>query len=83
MFPIKKEKIMKLNINCSVKARLTEEGMEVVRNEIARYGKHYHKVTDGNLFETQLWILMQVFGPFIFHGCKNHIVDNVIEIIEE
>lgn len=53
---------MKVNLNDSVKVRLTPHGQEVISADYARYGLVWHPTADG-WYTFQLWYLMNVFGP--------------------
>lgn len=68
---------IEININQKVKVNLTEYGKEKLNqyfeeNNIKRFA------TD--VYETQLWNLMQIFGDEMFNGSKQCFENNIIEL---
>jgi hypothetical protein len=83
---------MKFNINDSVRVKLTDHGRDIWyhRNDELnkKFNLHpplssgYPLEVDG-WFEEQLWVIMNVFGPHLYNGCKQVFEKNVMEILEE
>ncbi len=79
---------MKTNLNAVVRVKLTDAGDKTYRQFHERLiGLPLDLIpprldADG-FFKTQLWVLMQVFGPVTFMGMGNqHFENNEIEIVE-
>lgn len=51
--------VLRVNINTNVRVRLTHAGLTRLRE----YMKAPFDLLEGNLYETQLWELMHIFGP--------------------
>lgn len=79
----------KYNINDQVTVELTPKGLEVLLSD----SKKYHVTNPccelpppppagltGNKFTTELWNLMQIFGPKTYMGGHQFFVRNVIDI---
>jgi hypothetical protein len=69
---------MKININTSVRVKLTDEGRRIHR---AQHDKLYAFVPNPYTYRAppedsdgwstwQLWVLMNTFGPKLHNGCK-------------
>lgn len=64
---------MKLNINDTVKVKLTPIGWEIYRKHYTPFcteGYIPPKQDSRGYVEFQLWDLMHVFGPNMYLGCK-------------
>lgn len=81
---------MIVNINNTVKFRITKFGKETLENYLV-YLKDYYDMPDSVIvhlkakfakecIEMQLWDFMNVFGPVCKIGMGNFTVDNEIEI---
>lgn len=56
----------RFNVNHGVRVRLTTDGLDVLFRD---HPREYEKaVTNGGLWETQMWFFMQVFGGHINMG---------------
>ena len=88
------EKWQSFNVNNKVRVRITEFGFEILRKERDKLQRLFPHVdwsfphtdfTDvGNgWYETQMWQLMQTFGPHITMGFKVPFETNVLISIEE
>jgi len=80
---------MNFNINDYVKVKLTYHGMDILRKNHAKIFAHTYKVPDfvppivdeDGYTEFQMWYLMQEFGEYIYLGCENPFMHDII--IEE
>lgn len=88
----------KINLNKTVKVILTEEGVRRVNAENKYWATKYPTVSafkvdkvyeKGNEYKTQLWSLMNIFGPSMFAGnecpfmnCEFFIEDEGVEEAE-
>lgn len=76
---------MKLNINDTVKVKLTPYGLELYRKywlPYCKFGCTPTKQDINGYTEFQLWDLMNIFGSSLYLGCKLPF-DTTIEIPEE
>jgi hypothetical protein len=74
---------IEININESIKVKLTDKGFNIL-NKIREYQKEKYHLSDSDLpdlkidsegyYHTQLWCFMNDFGEYLFHGA-----DNIIE----
>lgn len=61
--PIEKQPSVKLNINDTIKVKLTEYGMNVLNKKYNEIQKHHLcQFDDDGYFTTQIWILFALFG---------------------
>lgn len=59
----------KMNINDNVYVFLTDHGKQILENEYAwRLKEPFYNENTG-LYQEQLWVLMQTFGPHLWLGC--------------
>lgn len=75
---------VRINLNESVKFRLSEYGKEIYRHRYDRYGFEYDrepKLDDDGYMSMQLWTFMQIFGEHMILGAPE--VVNPLEIIYE
>ncbi len=68
---------MKINLNDKVRVKLTAHGDIALSMDEYAVDK---PDADGNL-EMQLWELMRVFGPFMFHGNPNLPFETNFELV--
>ena len=58
---------MKVNINAMCNVELTKEGIEYLRRtDLTRYEISVNKET--NILRTELWDIMNIFGPIMYMG---------------
>lgn len=79
---------MQININETVKVKLTKAGKEhwkkYYQNLLGGLGVPVNipKIPKDNILETELWTIMQVFGNGIYQTMpKQFFEDNVLEIL--
>ena len=74
---------MIINLNDTVKVKLTAVGLQYLIDTDSIYLKisNYNKKT--GWITTQLWQLMQEFGGAIYMGCHAPFEKNDIELIED
>ncbi|TLX15987.1 hypothetical protein [Rhizobium sp. MHM7A] len=67
-----------MNINTKVRVKLTKEAKEILSR------KDLYELANSDVFETELWYLMKVFGPHLYQGMTFNLFEgNEIEFIEE
>jgi len=71
--------IPKININDYARVRLTSHGEKILGEGTER---EYHYNEHTKVFETELWTIMEIFGPHIWHGSEQCFEHNEITIIE-
>lgn len=81
-----------LNTNEMVRVILTERGAAIYNADAAKMNAHMattrssYRVTyklPGDMHETSLWRLMQLYGPHIYMGMREMpFLDNVVEIVQ-
>lgn len=80
-----KSKELTLNINAECRVVLTDHGAAVynaVHAELAsRFDLQVPIMRAGDTYDTQLWILMQTFGPYIIMGGPIAFEDNAITLL--
>ena len=72
---------IKLNISEQFKAELTEQGAEIWNKsfEVVPPKHRPEPKVAGDIIQTGLWTIMQVFGPHTWHGMMHaHFKDNAI-----
>lgn len=76
---------MNININDTVTVGLTPYGVKVVKEYYAKYGiaahdiSRLHETDEYVTYQSELWELMQIFGPCLYMGCISMpFVDNII-----
>ncbi len=57
-----------MNINDTVRVKLTPEGVKIYENHYAPYGGNSPKIEFDGYTSIQLWVLMSIFGPHIGMG---------------
>jgi hypothetical protein len=72
----------KYNINDMVTVTLTEKGLEHLASSRAAVNGYPPGLTGGRVYKTELWHLMQTFGPKTYMGGPQYFVDNNIRIEE-
>ena len=79
-----KTHMKKININSPVKVILTEEGARVINADREYWATKYPTVEafkvakvyeKGDEYKTQLWLLMNIFGPSMINGNECPFVD--------
>lgn len=58
---------VRININDRVRVKLTEHGRDLVSKHDGLAFERFKVDADGRI-ETQLWCLMQAFGPHLYMG---------------
>ena len=58
-----------LNINDTVKVKLTQAGFQIACD--AGYQNTATNIDVDGYSSFQLWILMEIFGPHLYHGMPN------------
>jgi hypothetical protein len=74
-----------MNTNTVVKVVLTASGAKIYNAWMWQFPLQARapEVEAGHVLETELWQVMQIFGPHIFHGMlETPFVNNEIEILE-
>ena len=69
---------MKINLNQSAKVKLTKKGQLVLKTHSDIL--YRMSVDAGGYCTLQLWELMEVFGPHIYHGCEP-LMDMNVEVL--
>jgi hypothetical protein len=73
---------MKANVNNKAKVKLTPYGLKVLSE--SWYGIIESEIsyqTDGVVFDSQLWVIMNIFGKELYNGqIKGVFIGNRIEI---
>ncbi len=69
-------KSMKININEIVKVKLTDAGIEQLKNDSLLYNYHFKPET--KILETELWDIMNIFGPKMYNGADQMFVNSEI-----
>ena len=72
-----------MNINDMVSVKLTSYGLDVFLKEDT--GGSYYKynyIPETATLTVPLWTLIELFGSFIYHGCKQLFENNEITIEE-
>lgn len=65
------------NLNDIAIVVLTDKGLQALKED--KVGQNLLQYnTDGRILETQLWILMQIFGDRIYMGSPQYFVNNEI-----
>jgi len=62
---------VEINLNDSVRVKLTERGLKIYKEYFKQFPIDCHrepKIVD-SYYETQLHELMQIFGSSLFNGC--------------
>jgi hypothetical protein len=81
--------VLKLNLNDSIKVKLTEYGRDIYYHQYdelnGRAGRvlceaSYPKVDENGFTEFQLHHFMNLYGEYMIVGCKNVIEDNNIYV---
>jgi hypothetical protein len=73
--------IPKININDYARVRLTSHGEEILKKE-CDVAHEYHYNPHTKILEIELWSIMEIFGPHIWHGSDQCFEHNEITIIE-
>jgi len=89
-------KTVPFNINDTVRVKLTPYGRAMHRKAHEDLMQHTRRLGYPDPFpyvsvkedkrgwsEWQLWHLMQIFGPHIYHGCKNCFDMTIIIVLDE
>ena len=73
---------MKHDINDMVTVTLTKKAMDILDAKYRNYSMTPFKL-DGNTLTTKLWSIMNIFGSYMYMGCEQLFVDNVIVFKEK
>jgi hypothetical protein len=73
--------IPKININDYTRVRLTSHGEKILKKESGN-GFNFNYSTRTKILEIELWSIMEIFGPHIYHGSDQCFESNEITIIE-
>jgi hypothetical protein len=69
-----------ININDTVKVKLTEHGV----NFVNRYEENRYLLKKGsNEMKTELWHLMQIFGDAMYMGGDQFFINNTITLLDD
>ena len=71
-----------MNVNDQVSVTLTEEGLRLWDEYHDGYPALQARAREEGGLKTEVWKLMQVFGPHVRMGGPNHFVNNEIKIVE-
>jgi hypothetical protein len=83
---------MQANLNDAVHARLTDRGMDILKQYYESLGDEFHqlytfdeflksKLDDQGRVRFQLWDFMSIFGQYLYLGAEPVTVDNRIDIV--
>ena len=76
--------MLEYNVNSEVKVRLTDFGVEILRDMRQYHGVSYSVTPDkNNCIKEPLWKIMQIFGAHISMGISDAPFETVIQIKEE
>jgi hypothetical protein len=61
-----------INMNDRVKVWLTDYGLEILKHELSQeiFDMYIKNSSKYNCFEFTFWKLMNIFGKYIYDGCK-------------
>lgn len=74
-------KPMEININKIVSVTLTEQGATILNRSIYNYGHKEWKHND--IYSSELWLIMAIFGEHLYNGCDIPFVNNKITIDDD
>lgn len=69
---------MKININDNCKVKLTNYGISLLKKDPVNYEYNFDK--ENKILNTQVWVLMNIFGDYFYNGCDQIFIDNIIEV---
>jgi hypothetical protein len=74
--------LVTFNLNCYAIVKLSESGVACLLKHRAVHGNIHGKFDPVNLVLTaQVWELMEIFGPVIYHGAQmSPFVDNYMTV---
>lgn len=84
---------MKMNLNDTVKVKLTDEGIKILKERYQYFNRMLAKqsipiepfelkLDAEGYYHAQLWHLLEDFGDKVFLGCEVPFENNVIEVDE-